>query len=81
MVSTQASRRCWVARWPRHDHRSTGRSLRWRLLREVCHSLAHGYPERPELQAAALMRLVGGARELLLISAAAHAFAGVRLPS
>ena len=53
---------------------------RWRLLREVRQSLAHEYPEHPGLQAAALTRLVGGARELLLIWAAAHAFAGRRLP-
>ncbi len=48
---------------------------RWRLLREVRNSLAHEYPEHPELQAAALTRLVGGARELLLFWAAARAFA------
>ena len=48
---------------------------RWRLLREVRNSLAHEYPEHPELQAAALTRLVGGARELLLFWVAARAFA------
>lgn len=48
---------------------------RWRLLREVRNSLAHEYPEHPELQAAALTRLVGGARELLTFWSAAQAFA------
>ena len=54
---------------------------RWRLLREVRNSLAHEYPEHPELQAAALTRLVGGARELLLFWAAARAFADRHLSS
>lgn len=54
---------------------------RWRLLREVRNSLAHEYPEHPELQAAALTRLVGGARELLLFWAAARAFADRHLAS
>ena len=52
---------------------------RWRLLREVRNSLAHEYPEHPELQAAALTRLVGGARELLLFWSAAQTFAGRHL--
>jgi hypothetical protein len=52
---------------------------RWRLLREVRNSLAHEYPEHADLQAAALTRLVGGARELLLFWQAALAFAGKRL--
>jgi hypothetical protein len=43
--------------------------------------LAHEYPEHPELQAAALTRLVGGARELLLFWAAARAFADRHLSS
>lgn len=52
---------------------------RWRLLREVRNSLAHEYPEHPELQAAALTRLVAGARELLSVWSAAQAFAGRHL--
>ena len=54
---------------------------RWRLLREVRNSLAHEYPEHPGLQAAALTRLVAGARELLIFWAAARAFADKRLAS
>jgi hypothetical protein len=52
---------------------------RWRWLREVRDSLAHEYPENPELQAAALTRLVQGVRELLLTWAAARTFAQTRL--
>jgi len=52
---------------------------RWRLLREVRNSLAHEYPEHPELQAAALTRLVSGARELMLFWSAAQAFSNRHL--
>jgi len=52
---------------------------RWRLLGEVRNSLTHEYAEHPELQAAALTRLVSGARELMLFWSAAQAFAGRHL--
>ena len=48
---------------------------RWKLLREVRNSLAHEYPEHPDLQVAALTRLVGGAWELLSFWTAARVFA------
>ena len=54
---------------------------RWKMLREVRNSLAHEDPEHPDLQAAALTRLVGGARELLSLWAAARAFADCHLAS
>ena len=54
---------------------------RWKLLREVRNSLAHEYPEHPDLQVVALTRLVGGAWELLSFWTAARAFADRHLAS
>lgn len=51
----------------------------WRLLREVRNALAHEYPENPALQAAALTRLLGGARELISVWRAVRAFVDTRL--
>lgn len=51
----------------------------WRLLREVRNALAHEYPENPALQAAALTRLLAGARELVSVWHAARTFVDTRL--
>jgi hypothetical protein len=51
----------------------------WRLLREVRNGLAHEYPENPALQAAALTRLLGGARELIAVWRAVRTFVDTRL--
>ncbi len=51
----------------------------WRLLREVRNALAHEYPENPALQAAALTRLLGGARELISVWRAVRIFVDARL--
>lgn len=47
----------------------------WRLLREARNSLAHEYPEHPEIQAALWTAFVTAAHELLAVWAHVNAFA------
>ena len=47
----------------------------WRLLREARNSLAHEYPEHPEIQAALRTAFVTAAHELLAVWAHVNAFA------
>lgn len=47
----------------------------WRLLREARNSLAHEYPEHPEIQAALWTAFVTAARELMAVWAHVNAFA------
>jgi hypothetical protein len=44
----------------------------WKTLREVRNTLAHEYPDHPDLQAAAWTRLLLAARDLLLVWQAAR---------
>ncbi len=51
----------------------------WRQLREVRNSLAHEYPDHPELQAAALTRFVRGLADCLALWEVVRRFADARL--